>query len=169
MEETMGLIPWRNKQEVPVRKEGQEQWSSLAQLRAEVDRIFDNVFTDSWSVFSKGGLMKSISSWVPSIDAAEDEKQVLVALEVPGIDVKDIDISVSGNALVVRGEKTEEKEDKGKNYYLSERRFGSFQRSIELPSNVDADSIAAEYKNGVLRITAKKTGDFERKQIPIQT
>lgn len=165
----MGLIPWCNKQELPVRKEGaQGQVSSLAQLRAEVDRLFDNVFTDSSSAFGKGGLMKSLSSWVPYLDAGEDEKQVLVTLEVPGIDAKDIDISVSGNTLVIQGEKTEEREDKGKSYYLSERRYGSFRRSIEMPGNVDTDSIAAEYKSGVVRITAKKTGDVERKQIPIK-
>ena len=163
----MGLIPWRNKQEVPVRKEQAEQGQSLAQFRREVDRLFESFLSDPWSLFSNGTTSRSSSSWLPSLDVSEDENQVQVALEVPGIDPENIDISISGNHLTIQGEKREEKEDKGKDFYHTERRFGSFRRVIELPSNTDADTIAADYKKGILRITAKKTGDSSRKRIPI--
>ena len=165
----MGLIPWRNKQEVPVRSIQQERSPMLAQFRVEVDRLFDNIFEDPWRALSKSSLGQTIASWIPSLNASEDEKQILVSLEAPGIDSKDIDISINGNTLTIKGEKKEEKEDKGKNYYLCERRFGSFQRSVALPANIDPDSISADYKNGVLRITADKTGELERKQIPVKT
>ena len=163
----MGLIPWRNKQEVPVRKEQAEQGATLTQFRNEVDKLFDNFFKDPWARFPNGATGGAFSSWIPSLDVNEDEKHVNVALEVPGLEPDNLDISVNGNMLTVQGEKHEEKEDKGKDYYHAERRFGTFRRTVELPNNTDTDSIQADYKDGVLRITAKKEGDTNKKRIPI--
>lgn len=163
----MGLIPWRSKQEVPVRKEQAEQGLPLTQFRREVNRLFENFLGNSWSPFRNGLAGDAWSSWSPSLDVSEDEKQVNVTLEVPGIDAKDIDISVSGNTLIVQGEKHEKNEGKGKDHYYTERRFGSFRRVVELPSTADVNSIEADYKNGVLRVTAKKTGNTMWKRIPV--
>jgi HSP20 family protein len=132
-----------------------------------MDRLFDSFFKDPWSLFDSGPERGPLSQWMPSLDLSEDEKQVSLALEVPGIDTDRIDISVSGNVLTIQGDKSEEKQDKGKDYYLAERRFGSFKRVVELPGNTDMDSIQAEYKNGVLHLTASKKGNGGKKKIPI--
>jgi len=164
----MGLIPWRNKQDLPVRRETAESGlPSVAQLRREMDGLFTNFLRDPWSLLDSWGERSFGAAWLPSVDVSEDEKGVKVALEVPGIDPKDIEISLSGNMLRVEGEKKEEKEDKGKDYYRSERRFGSFSRVVELPPGTDLDSIQADYQNGVLSITAKKEAGSSRKKIPI--
>lgn len=163
----MGLIPWRNKQEVPVRKEQAEQGVTLSQFRNEMDKLFENFFKDPWGLFGNESTGSGFSSWLPSLDVNEDDKLVNIVLEVPGLEPENVDISVSGNMLTVQGEKREEKEDKGKDYFHAERRFGKFRRTVELPSNTDTESIKADYKNGVLRITAKKEGGTEKKRIPI--
>ena len=109
--------------------------------------------------------MASASSFTfstPAIDMSEDEKAYKISAELPGIDAKDIDVSVSGNTLVLKGEKRQEKEEKDKNYYFSERAYGSFQRAFELPASVDRDKISADFSKGVLTITLPKTADAQK-------
>ncbi len=159
----MGLIPWRNKEQIPVRKEAANGNYPHAQFRREVDTLFENFFENSLLPFA--GMTKG--GWMPSLDVSEDEKGVTVTVEMPGIERNDIDISVTGSSLVIRGEKKEEKEDKRKDYYRSERRFGSFRREVELPDEIDSDSIEADFKNGVLRVRAKKVPTTPAKRIPI--
>jgi HSP20 family protein len=90
-------------------------------------------------------------------------------VEIPGMEAKDIEISLSGDILTIRGEKKAEKEDKGKNFYLVERSSGSFSRSLRLPTMVEGDKIEASYKNGVLTITCPKKEMVKPKQITIKT
>jgi HSP20 family protein len=99
---------------------------------------------------------------VPAIDMSEDEKVYKISAELPGIDAKDIDVSVSGDTLVLKGEKRQEKEEKDKNYHFSERTYGSFQRSFQLPSSVDRDKVAADFSKGVLTITLPKTAEAQK-------
>jgi HSP20 family protein len=100
----------------------------------------------------------------PAIDMSEDEKVYKISAELPSIDAKDIDVSVSGDTLVLRGEKRQVKEEKDKNYHFSERAYGSFQRSFQLPSTVDRDKLAADFSKGVLTITLPKTAEAQKPQ-----
>ena len=94
---------------------------------------------------------------VPPVDLTEDAKSYKIMAELPGLDEKNITISMAGDQLVLKGEKTAEKEEKDKNYYLSERSYGSFQRSFRIPDAVDRDKIDATFAKGVLTVTMPKT------------
>jgi HSP20 family protein len=108
--------------------------------------------------------VSSFSFAAPAIDMSEDEQAYRISAELPGIDAKDIDVSVSGDTLVLKGEKRQEREenDKNKNYHFSERSYGSFQRSFELPSSVDRNKIMADFSKGVLTITLPKTAESQK-------
>jgi HSP20 family protein len=104
----------------------------------------------------------------PAIDMSEDENAYKISAELPGLDAKDVDVSVSGNMLVLKGDKRQEREEKEKNYYVSERAYGSFQRAFELPASVDRQKISADVSKGVLTITLPKTPDAQKQQKKIE-
>ena len=104
----------------------------------------------------------SFSFSMPAIDMSEDETAYKIAAELPGMDAKDIDVSVTGDTLVLKGEKRQEKEEKDKNYHFSERAYGSFQRAFELPGSIDRSKIAADFSKGLLTITLPKTTEAQR-------
>ena len=106
---------------------------------------------------------------IPKIDVKEDEKAIYVKAEIPGLDEKDLDVTLKDNVLTISGEKKEEtsEEDKDKNYRYCERRFGSFSRSIRMPEGIKADSVKASYKNGVLDIELPKSESAKPKKINI--
>lgn len=130
---------------------------TFTSLQREMDRLFDDFFR-------RGGLMRE---W--PVDVVETEDTVVVKAELPGMEPKDVDISVSGHTLTIKGERKAEKEEKGKTFYRMERCYGSFSRTIELPASVEADKAKADYKNGVLEITLPKTEQVKAKKIPIKT
>ena len=142
------------------------KWSqlpSISSMQEEMNRMFDRFF--------RGGELPEIGMagmWVPPIDLSETADKVTVKAEIPGMDPKEIDISIQGDTLVIKGEKKEEKEEKGKNYYRMERRYGSFARSIDLPASVDTNKVTAECKNGVLEITMQKKEEVKPKQISVK-
>ena len=143
------------------------KWSgfpSISSLQNEMNRMFDRFFK-GWDLSELGA---ETGAWLPPIDLAETNDKVVVKAEIPGIDPKEIDISIQGDTLSVKGEKKEEKEEKGGNYYRMERRYGSFSRSIDLPSSVDTNKVSAEYKNGVLEITLQKKEEVKPKQINVK-
>jgi HSP20 family protein len=107
--------------------------------------------------------------WQPSVDIAETDSQVTVKAELPGLEAKDIDVSVSGDLLTLKGEKKEEKEAKEQNYYRREICSGSFQRTFRLPSEVNHEKVDASFKNGILTITMPKTEASSKKRIEIKT
>jgi len=129
---------------------------TFGSLQREMDRLFDDFFR-------RGGLMR------PSVDVVETDDTVVVKAELPGMEPKDVDISVSGDKLTIKGERKAEKEEKGKTFYRMERCYGSFCRTVELPVSVEADKAKADYKNGVLEITLPKTEQVKAKKIPIKT
>jgi HSP20 family protein len=106
--------------------------------------------------------------WQPSFDISETEEHIHVKADLPGIDVKDLDISIDNNVLTVRGEKKQEKEDKGENYRCVERHYGSFCRSFMLPAEVKSDGIEAVYKDGVLRLSVPKSEAAKPKRIEVK-
>ena len=148
-------------------------WRSF---RSEMDRLFDRFaggfgFPSQRRMFDPDPARRPASSFTfsaPAIDMSEDEKAYKVSAELPGLDAKDVDISISGNTLVLKGEKRQEKEEKEKNYYFSERAYGSFQRAFELPASVDRDKVSADFAKGVLTITLPKTPDAQKQQKKIE-
>ena len=114
------------------------------------------------------GWRSSFSFSMPAIDMSEDEKAYKISAELPGIDAKDIDVSLSGDMLVLKGEKRQEKEEKNKNYHFSERAYGSFQRAFDLPASVDRNKVAADFSKGVPTITLPKTPEAQKPQKRIE-
>ncbi len=126
--------------------------------------LFDRFF-DDWDVPS---LFSSESELVPAFDISENDKEFLVTAELPGIDSKDVELTISDGILSVKGEKKHEKEDKGEDYHRVERRFGSFHRSFRIPGKVESDKIDASYKDGILKILLPKTEETETRKIDIK-
>jgi len=159
----MNLIPWRNKQ-----PEGRSsETSPLMALRSEMDRLFDSFFREPFQ--SLDWTSWGTENWSPAIDVAESDKELTVRAELPGIDPKDLDVTLSGNQLVLSGEKREETERKEKNFFLSETRYGSFRRTVTLPEGIDAEHVDAQYANGVLTLRLPKTAPAEVRRIEVKT
>src|SRR5690606_37339543 len=100
---------------------------------------------------------------VPAVDIAENDKEYEIAVELPGMDEQNIEVKLTNGTLTIKGEKKEEKEEKDKNYYLSERRYGSFERNFLLPEGVDTDKIEARFAKGVLKVVLPKTVEAQKK------
>ncbi len=133
----------------------------LSSFRSEIDNLFDQFFRGS--ALSPRGAM----AWAPNIDVKDNEKEILIKCELPGVDPKDVDLSLKGDVLTIKGQKNSERTEDTDQYYVTERRFGSFLRAIELPDSVDTDSIKAEQRDGVLSIQLKKRPDSAQKKIPV--
>jgi HSP20 family protein len=125
----------------------------------------DRMFDDFWGR-REGGLAPWGREWTefdPKVDVIETEDEVKVEAELPGLAAEDVHVSVSHNVLSIKGEKKQEREEKGDNWYRSERSYGSFQRAISLPQGTDAEQVEAAFDKGVLTITFAKTGEERRK------
>lgn len=105
--------------------------------------------------------------WLPKVDVSETDDHVIVRAEVPGMDKKDISITMSEGILTIQGEKKHEKEEEKENYRVVERRYGSFSRSLRVPRGVDADKIEASYKDGVLKVAIPKSESEKSRKIEI--
>jgi HSP20 family protein len=156
----MSLIPWRNK------REDAGEIAPLVSFRNEMDRLFDTFLREpfgamDWPQWGGG-------KWSPAVEMAEDEKELTVRAELPGIDPKDLDVSVVDNHLVLSGEKKESSETKEKGVYHSETRYGSFRRTLPLPEGVDTEHVDAQYTNGVLTLHLPKTAPAPQKKIEVK-
>jgi HSP20 family protein len=165
----MADVPVEVKKAPPTETTSPDGWRSF---RSEMDRLFDRFgFPSLRRMFEIEPPWRPVSTFsfsAPPIDLSEDEKAYKITAELPGLDAKDIDVSVSGNTLVLKGEKRQEKEEKDKNYYFSERSYGSFQRAFELPASVDRDKVASDYSKGVLTITLPKTAEAQKQAKKIE-
>jgi HSP20 family protein len=103
------------------------------------------------------------------VDVSETAKEIIVRAELPGMDPKDIDISIQGNLLTLKGERRQEKEEEGENYHRIERSFGAFSRTLQLPAEVDLEKVNATYKDGVLKIALPKTEAAGVRRIEVKT
>jgi len=161
----MADVPVEVKKAAPAQTNVPDVWHSF---RSEMDRLFDRFgsgfgFPSLRRMFDiEPAWRSSFSFSAPAIDMSEDDKAYKISAELPGIDAKDVDISVSGDTLVLRGEKRQEKEEKDKNYHFSERAYGSFQRAFALPDGVARDKIAADLSKGVLTLTLPKTAEAQK-------
>ncbi|MFC1535155.1 Hsp20/alpha crystallin family protein [Thermodesulfobacteriota bacterium] len=126
--------------------------------------LFDHFF-EGWNLPS---LSNEENTWVPAFDITENEKEYLITAELPGIDAKDVDVTLSEGILSVKGEKKHEKEDKGKDFHRIERRYGSFHRSFRIPGRVETEKVDANFKDGVLKLTLPKAEGSETKKIEVK-
>jgi len=140
----------------------------LTRLRSEVDRLFQD-FPYRMPAFQFGRLAGAMP--FPAVQMSETDKAYKLSVEIPGMDPKDVDVTVADGMLVIKGEKKEEREEKEKDYLYSERSFGSFERRIELPAAADPEKIKAKSKDGVLQITIGKNAKAEqnKRRIEIQS
>jgi HSP20 family protein len=134
---------------------------ALNDLRNEMDRIFETFFGERFPAF------KEEFSFTPAIEVSETESEIIVKAAVPGIDKKDLNISILDNNLIIKGEIKREKEEKKKNYYKQEIAYGSFSRTIPLPAEVKVDEVKANMKNGIVTITIPKSEKAKAKEITI--
>jgi HSP20 family protein len=137
-------------------------WMGTTNLRKEMERLFERLGEP------EAMEMSSLGEWEPKIDVTETKDAMLVKAEVPGVDQKDIAVSLQDGVLTIKGEKEEEKEEKDKRYHRVERSYGSFARAIRLPSAVDGSKVTAAFKDGVLTVTLPKTGEAKGTTIPIK-
>ncbi len=144
---------------------GNSPWKEFDRIRSymdRMDRLLDTFFEGR--PVTRG---EPVEQWAPSLDVSETRDDIVVEAEVPGIDPKDIDISLVGDTLTIRGEKKQE-EEKEENYHLMERNYGTFTRSIRLPVEVQSDKITASYKNGILTIVLPKSEGAHKKEIKVK-
>jgi HSP20 family protein len=151
---------------VPVKSAAPAQRTSptsvFTALQREVDRLFEDFGRQTWSPFS----MADVSV---KMDVVETKDGVELTAELPGMEEKDVQVTLSDRILTISGEKRAEKEEKDKNYYFSERSYGSFSRSVELPSDIEADKISAVFAKGILKVTVPTAAKPEAKKIEVKT
>ena len=145
----MELIPWR-------------PFGELDSFRREMDRLFER-FTGE-----RPFLKRFREEWSPSVDISETKNNIVVKAELPGTDAKDIDVSITGNVITIKGEKKEEQEEKDEQRHYVELYHGSFQRSFQLPAEVKTDKIDAVFDKGVPKVTLPKTEQAKKKEIQIK-
>lgn len=159
----------KNKEKTPAKTESAEQrpveqraWAPFWDLREEIENLFDDFASGNALAPFRGwrrpGRALSTGAALPRLDVIDKEDAVKLVAELPGLEDKDIDVQVTDSTLTLSGEKKEETEkgDKEGDYYVCERRFGSFRRSIPLPEGIDQDKIDAHFRNGVLTVNLPK-------------
>ena len=141
-----------------------EPFRDLLTIQDRMSRLFNEAFhgapgaDDDWAL---GG------SWAPAVDILEQEGNIVLKAELPGVDPKDVDIRVENNTLTLRGERRFDNEAKREDYHRVERSYGAFARSFSLPTVVDTEKIQADYKDGILKVTLPKKEEAKPKQIAI--
>jgi HSP20 family protein len=162
MAEAAGKVPVKTEKESA---SALQTWRPFETLRREMDRLFDDLEGGFWR-FPFGRPMFGLEPFwrreapliaAPAVDVAESQKAYEITADLPGLTEKDIEVKLANGILMIKGEKQEEKEEKKKDYHLSERRYGAFERSFRVPESVDSDKIEASFKNGVLTLTLPKT------------
>jgi len=158
-------------------KKGKEQglmarrpFADIRRMEKEMERFFGD---GPWGRFGFGWPRRSRLADVPEsiepvIDLYEEKGDVVVKAEIPGIEKKDLDINLSDNILTIKGEKKKEEEVKEEGYYCSERMFGSFLRSIEVPRDIVVEKVSAHFKDGVLEVRLPKTEESKRREAKIE-
>ena len=138
-------------------------FSDFDRMRREMERV--------WDTFLEGDARKESkkdSVWLPSLDVSETKNDVVVKAELPGMDPKDIEVTLSDGHLMIKGQKKHEKEEKDEDYHFVERSYGSFVRAVHLPKEVKHDKISASYKNGVLKVVLPKSEEAKTKEVKIK-
>lgn len=167
MVDLKAMVPWRSKSQVPATRE--DLRDPFHAFRREVDRMFDDFFNGLGD-----RAMAPFGAWsgvTPTMDLDETDKEIIVTAELPGLDDKDFEVTVSGDVLTLKGEKRAEREEKNGDAHYMERRYGSFSRSVRLPFEVKDEKVDARYNKGVLTVRIPKPADLQRpaRRIKVQT
>jgi HSP20 family protein len=168
MAEAATKIPTKIDEKAP--PPASKEWRPLEALHQQIDRLFDDFGRGPWrspfgsSKFDLAPFRRGETTWSasPAVDIVEKDKAYEITAELPGMDENNIEVKLSDGELVIKGEKKEEKEEKKKDYYLSERRYGSFERRFTVPKEVDAEKVGATFKNGVLTVTLPKSAEAQK-------
>ena len=150
-----GILPWKRKKDNLATEYGRN-------LDNLYNRFFEPELLPSSFLFDEG-------RWCPTLDISEGRKDITIRAEIPGIEAKDFDISVDGRLLTIKGEKKQEQKQKEETYYRVERSYGYFNRTIQLPADVNPDKVDATYRRGILKIKLRKSKKNESKRIKITT
>jgi HSP20 family protein len=142
----MALIKWR-------------PWAEIEALKREMDRMWERFFGES-------PIQEVGAEWIPPLDVAETKDEIIVTVELPGVDPSNVEVTVANGILTIKGEKKHERKDE--RYHLIERTYGTFTRSIRLPVDFDENNVKATYKDGVLKIVLPKVEKAKEKEIKIQ-
>lgn len=143
-------------------------WNPYGELigwHSDIDDLFNRFFTPSWTDREREGLL---TSWVPAVETVSKDGKHIVRLDLPGVETKDVKVSVENDTLIIKGERKSSDEAKEKNYRYRETSYGSFERRFALPKGVDGDKVKASYKNGVLEVSVPLPARIAGKSIPIQ-
>jgi HSP20 family protein len=142
------LIPWRKE---------------IERLRHEMDKLYERFF--DWRPsphFTQSG------DWRPSVDVLENPNEIIVHAEIPGVEAKDIDVRLEGDVLSIRGERKREVTEEAQGYYHAERSYGTFSRSLRLPSDIDREGIRARYYHGILELKLPKKEKAAQKRVKVE-
>jgi HSP20 family protein len=142
------------------------RWEPFRELQDRIDRM-NRLFRESYRSEGPEEALTT-TSFAPPVDIYEDEHNITLKMEVPGIDEKDIDARIENNTLTIRGERKFEKDEKEENFRRVERQYGSFTRSFTLPSSVETENVQANYDKGVLEIRLAKKAEAKPKQIKVK-
>lgn len=153
--ETREVTPWR-------------PFSELTRMEREAERLFGDFFRKPLWGLTWPERFREVGFREPVIEIYEEKDDVIIKAEVPGMKKEDLDINISGTLLTIKGEKKQEEEVKKKGYYYSERSYGSFLRTIDLPKEVQTDKARASFKDGVLELRLPKTDEAKRKDVKIK-
>jgi HSP20 family protein len=153
-----------------------QPWRPFEGLRREVDRLFDDFSGGIWrspfgrSFFDAEPFRRAQGTLgaMPAVDVSQTDKDYEITAELPGMEEKDIDVKLANGVLTIRGEKRDEKEEKKNDYYVRERSFGSFERSFQVPENVDTDKVSASFKKGVLTVMLPKSAEAQKAEKKIE-
>jgi len=163
---------------VPVKSEkgssvvAPSQWAPFESIRREIDRVFDRFNLGTWDFPFGRRTTEFEFPWpraagmaiAPAVDVVEKDKEYEITAELPGMDEKNIELKLANGVLTIKGEKKEEKEEREKDYYMSERRYGSFVRSFQVPEGVDTAKIEASFAKGVLSIKLPKSAEAQKSE-----
>jgi HSP20 family protein len=155
------LTPWKRPQS-PQTQSTPASTTPVTQLRSNWDRLFDNFLDDFWGMPVNG------AQYAPALDILETENELILQVEIPGIDAKDVEINLAGDVLTIAGEKVSQSSEQRSRYHHTERRYGSFQRVVRLPLPVEPQEVQAEAKNGLLVITLRKAESQRPKKISVK-
>jgi HSP20 family protein len=133
----------------------------MVAFQHEINRLFEDFWRD-FDLPMSGRAERGRGFVTPKVDVSEDGKEIVVAAELPGLDEKDVEVTMSDKALIIKGEKKAEREERERGYSYRERSYGAFQRAIPLDVDILADQVTATFKNGVLTVTLPKSPDAQR-------
>lgn len=139
---------------------------TLSRFRNEIEHVFDRFLTEPFELAWYG---REGKEWMPRLDVVEGADAITVRMELPGVSPKNVDVTVRENVMTISGHKEESSKEEGRDYYISEREFGAFRRTIELPQSCDPDRVTASHDNGVITVKIARLKEAAPKHIAIKT